>query len=216
MGPVWEGVPLPLAMALRNRLHLRVAVETGTFRGDSAAALAPLFEQVVTIERSPELAAAAASRLRPFPNVTVIGGRSAEEILRLGATLSRPFLAWLDAHWCTGGTGTDDECPVLREIAALPLAPAAAGSCLLIDDARLFQGPPPPPHDHAAWPPLMDVIDALRRRHSRYVTLLEDVIIASPLEARKTVDDYWLGRQSETAGKRSGFPGRLRRLFRRR
>ena len=215
MGSVWEGVPLPLVVALRNRLHLCVAVETGTFRGDSAAALAPWFEQVVTIERCPELTAAAISRLRPFPNVTVIGGHSEEEILRLGSTLSRPFLAWLDAHWCIGGTGSDDECPVLREIAALDLAPAAAGSCLLIDDARLFQGPPLPPHNRAAWPPIMDVIDTLRCRHPRYVTLLEDVIIACPLEARETVDEYWLGRQSEMATKRSGLPGRIRRLFRR-
>lgn len=215
MGLVWPGVPIRLVTALRDELGLAVAIETGTFSGDSAAALAPLFDRVVTIERSPELAAAAANRLRSLPNVTVMEGHSAEELRKLSKTLTRPFLAWLDAHWCMGGTGTDDECPLLREIAVLDSAPAALGSCLLIDDARLFQGPPPPPHDRNAWPPLMEVFDALRHHHPRYVTLLEDIVIATPPEARDTVGDYWLARQSETSGRGSGIRRGIRRLFRR-
>lgn len=83
---------------------------------------------------------------------------------------------------------------------------------MLIDDARLFLAPPPPPHDREQWPSFMQVMDALRARHERYVTVFEDVIVAVPLSARATVEDYGMTVAIEQAqGPRSSLAWRVAR-----
>jgi hypothetical protein len=44
--------------------------------------------------------------------------------------------------------------------------------------------------DREQWPSIMEVADLLRTRHDRYVTVLEDVVVAVPLSARRVVEDY--------------------------
>jgi hypothetical protein len=175
-------------LQLRDKLDLKAAVETGTYLGDSARVLAQHFDRVWTIEIAEHLWKAA-KESHTLPNVEFILGAS-QDVLS-GIDPGGPSLYWLDGHWSAGVTGGQAyECPVLAEVQELDKLPQAASSAVLIDDARLFLAPPGPPHDRAQWPMLTDVLDALRDQHQRYVTIIEDVIVAVPPAARTVVEDY--------------------------
>src|SRR5579863_7285338 len=115
MGAIHFSLDANLVQALRATLPLECFVETGTFRGDTAHAMAPLFPSVHTIELADELYKRAVERLAPLQNVTVVHGSSPEALKGLAKTLSgKSVLYWLDAHWCGGETGgAAYECPVL-------------------------------------------------------------------------------------------------------
>jgi hypothetical protein len=185
-------VPPELAAALRDRLGLRRAVETGTYLGGSARLLASLFDSVVTIELSESLATRAARELADYPNVTVRQGDSRQILPELAAA-DVPTLYWRDGHWSGGETaGVDHECPLLEEVAAI--GADTAEIALLIDDARLFTASPPPPHDPAAWPTIVEVFDGLRSaRRGHHVTVLRDLVIAVPEGARDLADRFGRG-----------------------
>jgi hypothetical protein len=182
-------VDLALAADLRERLGLRRAVETGTFRGLTARSLADVFDEVLTIELSPHLHRSASEALSDLPNVRALQGHSAQRLVEV-ADATVPTLYFLDGHWSGGSTsGADDECPVLDELAAV--GDGHRDDCFLIDDARLFTSAPPPPHRAEQWPTLIEVFDALRARHSdRVVTLLADQVVAVPGRAKPAIDVY--------------------------
>jgi hypothetical protein len=183
------GVPEELAHELRDRLGLRRAIETGTYGGGGTRTLAGMFETVVTIELSHELHVRAREALADLANVTLLEGDSRELLAPL-AEEPVPTLYWLDGHWSGGPTaGVEAECPLLDEIAAI--GAGHRDDCLLIDDARLFAAAPPPPHDPAQWPTLVEVFDALRAtRPDHHVTVLHDLVIAVPGSAKEAVDDF--------------------------
>jgi hypothetical protein len=183
------GVPGHLAVELRDELGLVRAVETGTYRGGTTRDLAEMFPSVVTIELSPELHRAAAAEFAGIPAIRALEGDSAS-LLPSVADPRQPTLWFLDGHWSGGPTaGQEAECPVLDEIAAL--AAGHESDCVLIDDARLFAAPPPPPHDPARWPSLVEVFDALRAAHpDHHVTMLADLVIAVPPTAKPIVDRF--------------------------
>lgn len=175
MGIVHPGLPPKLAKTARRAVGARTLVETGTNVGNSAALAARLFERVVTIEKDPTLHAAAREGHANLPNVEWMLGDSRDILPRLD--LSEPTVFWLDGHWSAGDTaGEGDECPLLDELATI--GPEHA---ILIDDARLFIEPPPPPHDPDQWPTLEEVMDALRDRE---VVIREDVVVALPRRPR--------------------------------
>lgn len=187
MGTVDPG----FALDLRNALNLSRAVETGTFQGVTARSLADIFMDVVTIELSPELQAAAAQGLSDLPNVRSVQGHSAV-LLREVAHAVTPTLYFLDGHWSGGDTaGVEDECPVLDEIAAI--GTGHPNDCLIVDDARLFTSSPPPPHRAEQWPSLLQVFDALRALHPTHlITVLGDQIIAVPQAAKAALNAHGL------------------------
>jgi hypothetical protein len=187
MGTVDPG----FALDLRNALNLSRAVETGTFQGVTARSLADIFMDVVTIELSPELQAAAAQGLSDLPNVRSVQGHSGV-LLREVAHAVTPTLYFLDGHWSGGDTaGVEEECPVLDEIAAI--GPGHPNDCLIVDDARLFTSSPPPPHRPEQWPSLLQVFDALRALHPTHlITVLGDQIIAVPQAAKAALDAHGL------------------------
>lgn len=187
MGTVDPG----FALDLRNALNLSRAVETGTFQGVTARTLADIFMDVVTIELSPQLQAAAAQTLSDLPNVRSVQGHSGV-LLREVAHAATPTLYFLDGHWSGGETaGVEDECPVLDEIAAI--GSGHPNDCLIIDDARLFTSSPPPPHRAEQWPSLLQVFDALRALHPTHlITVLGDQIIAVPQAAKAAMNAHGL------------------------
>jgi hypothetical protein len=204
-------VPPRLATALRDQLELRRAVETGTYHGNTARLLGGIFDEVVTVELSGELAASAATALADSPNVRVVNGDSRTELGGL-ADPERATLYFLDGHWSGGPTaGVDAECPVLEEIAAL--AGGHSRDCVFVDDARLFVASPPPPHKPEHWPTLMQVLDALRQiRPGHHLTLLDDQVIAVPAEAKSLVDAYGRGELTEPPEAPPAHAGVLARL----
>jgi hypothetical protein len=187
------GLPRELGAALRDRLALRRAIETGTYRGGGARLLAGLIRgPVVTIELSEPLAAAATEALADLPDVTVRQGDSRTVLPEL-VDPAVPTLYFLDGHWSGGETaGAASECPVLDELRAI--GGGHPDDAILVDDARLFTASPPPPHDPAEWPTIVEVFDTLRAaRPEHHVTVLRDLIIAVPARARDLVDRFGRG-----------------------
>ena len=197
MGAVEFGLPHQLVADLSRALNITVAVETGTYRGDSARKLAETVQRVVSIELSEELHEAAKGTLSDLGNVTLLQGSSADVLAHVAADLPGPAIYWLDGHWCGAAGARSDEaqCPVMEEITAIDASDHAAQSCILIDDARLHLGPPPPPFRREDWPTITDIVDKLRATHERVFTVLDDVIIAGPPEIQSVIDTYWLDKQ---------------------
>lgn len=178
-----------LAADLRDQLGLRRAVETGTFRGITARALAAQFDSVITIELSASLHERATIGLRDLPQVETVLGNSVAALDAI-AKSHLPTLYFLDGHWSGGDTeGVENECPVLEEIAAI--GAGHPDDCMIVDDARLFTAAPPPPHNPAQWPTIVEIFDAIRsQRPDHSVTLLADQVIAVPRRAKPVIDSY--------------------------
>lgn len=164
-------------------------METGTYKGVGTRILAELFGTVATIELAPQIYERARTALADLPHVEVIAGDSRERLRSLAGE-GRPAFYFLDGHWSGEFTaGEGNECPVLDELAAI--SPGHPDDCFVIDDARLFTAPPPPPHDPSQWPTLIELFDALRAaRPGLHVTLLNDQVIAVPSRAKPVVDAY--------------------------
>lgn len=166
-------IPSNILEHLRRQHGLVYFVETGTAGGATATLMAPLFEKVWTVELLDSSATAAEERLRRFPNVTVRRGGSPEFLRWVMPLLDKPALIWLDAHWC-GGQRLGPECPLLEELDAI--GGLSGGNVILIDDARLFVKPPPPPHRPEEWPTLKDIKEKVKDWGVR-VDVLADVIL---------------------------------------
>ncbi|MDQ3897683.1 MAG: class I SAM-dependent methyltransferase [Actinomycetota bacterium] len=192
--------PSDLVQALATAGGIDAAVETGTFRGEGTLVLREAVSKVWTVELSSELYERAVRRFGHRPGITVLHGSSDEMLPELAAVINEPVLFWLDAH---GGmvdmaasevynpAGEATQCPVIAELHAIRQFPHVARSCVLIDDARAFLAPLPH-HRAADWPSLLEIIDLLRGDADRYITILDDVIIAVPMALREVVDHWWL------------------------
>ena len=117
---------------------LHTFVETGTFFGDTTAAMIPYFRKLITIELSKELAALACNRFSSTPAVTVLQGDSTYFLPDVCRQISEPVFFWLDGHWSGGITAKGDkDCPLIEEIAAIHMY--CKSRCVIaIDDVRLF------------------------------------------------------------------------------
>jgi FkbM family methyltransferase len=191
LGAIHFSVDLEFVRALQRALPMRYFVETGTYRGDTAAAMAADFERVITIELSASLHAAAAARLAPWANVTSRLGSSPEILRELAPRLAgEGVLYWLDAHWCgSEAAGREFECPLEAELDAI--GTLNERSIVLIDDARMFLSPPPPPHDCRYWPQLDTVVARLQAIGGPHrLWIINDVIVFAPPAARAAVIDY--------------------------
>jgi hypothetical protein len=201
MGSVTFSIPFDLATALIEAAGLRYGVETGTYLGASALMLDDVLEGVWSVELKPEILEQARERTAHRPGIRLYEGYSPEVLPTILQDVPGPALYWLDGH---GGTfGANDtpahikECPVLDELAAIEQHPHAARSVILIDDARAFFGPMLQ-HRPEDWPTFLQVAQALGP--DRYVTVLDDVVIAVPLDLRPVVDAWWVGKLTERDG----------------
>lgn len=159
MGMVQFGAPKEAISFLRDAMALTTLVEGGTYQGGTAKWAAENFDQVVTIENSPEMHRLASKNLEAIPNVLLLAGDTRQHLPELVAQRDN-LIYWLDAHWSGGQTyGQDDECPLLHELEII--FAHDRNHVILIDDARLFLAPPPSPHRREHWPTLLEVTRAL-------------------------------------------------------
>ena len=182
MGIVTAGIPGGIVTALARAAGATVFVETGTFRGATTRWAAGRFAEVHTIEREPALHAANQAALSALPGVRAHLGDSRAVLPGIVASLGgKRAVYWLDGHWSGAGTaGEDDPCPLLDELACLGTRPQ---DIVLIDDARLFLGAPPLPHDPARWPGIGQVLAALPSAGTPpLVQVVDDVIFSMPDE----------------------------------
>ena len=156
--------------AYARRFGLTVFVETGTFLGDTTAALKDDFRRVVSIELSEPLYERARRRFARSKNVELLQGDSGKILPRVVSELEEPALFWLDGHYSAGITAKgEQETPVFEELEAI-LASPVSGHAVLVDDARLFTG-------HKGWPSLDELRAFVLERNPRATfEELDDII----------------------------------------
>ena len=189
MGAVRFGIPRKLVLWARDTLGFKTFIETGTNKAETTLWAADHFSRVITIEGMRELYEAAASAHANRSNITFLHGDSGVSLVEILEKLDEPALIWLDAHWCGQGTfESTSECPLIAEIDAINRSKHE--HMILVDDARLFVAPPPPPHKAADWPDLLEVAGSLRDGHARYAVIYEDVIVAVPATGRVPLVEF--------------------------
>jgi len=195
MGDVYWGLHLPIAAAIR-RLGVRVCYETGTYFGGGAAQLAGLFDRVVTVEASPDLAEFCRRAYQDvLSNVEFVHGNSAEALRVMLQREDEAILLVLDAHWFPSGAnvaGLESQCPVVQELAAVAECPqfVANGSIIMIDDADMFLRSLPAAFNDSDFPTLFELEATLRRLGFQYVFLCDDVLVAGPGILRELESEY--------------------------
>ncbi len=134
------GLDAEFLREIAARFDIKAFVETGTYFGETTAAAAKIFDQVYTIELSPELARQATVRLAPFPNVQVIEGDSSKALAHILPKLRGRALFWLDGHYSEGNTarGEGGNTPIIEELRAIQDA-GIKDAIILVDDLHLFQ-----------------------------------------------------------------------------
>ncbi len=121
-----------------KHIGAEVAVETGTYRGDTTAFLARHFRETHTIEVVPALADLARDRFTNQPSITVWDGDSSDVLRSLLPQLKGATLFYLDGHDSGGVTGKGlKACPVHEELEII-YGSGKNRISVVIDDARLF------------------------------------------------------------------------------
>ncbi|MBI5686693.1 MAG: hypothetical protein HZC54_16630 [Verrucomicrobia bacterium] len=151
----------------------RVFIETGTYHGETVAAMKPLYASVISIEIDDTLYRKACERFAGDTNVRIVHGDCSGELPSILATLREPAVFWLDGHFSGAGTGqgvvADPILLSLDQIAAHPVKEHV----IFIDDARTFDG-------RDGRPDLSEVLNRLKKINDRYILRIQaDVVIAA-------------------------------------
>jgi hypothetical protein len=129
-----------IVRALVRRAGMRTFVETGTYRGDTLAVVRGDVDCSISIELDEELARRARRRFRRCTDVTILQGDSAVLLPEVVGGLREPAIFWLDGHFSGGVTARGSQVtPIENELASI-LDPRRPDHCVLVDDARLFDG----------------------------------------------------------------------------
>ncbi len=190
MGRIHVAPLCELAVALRDRLAIRHFVETGTYQGHATRWASEHFPEVWTVELRADYQRAARESLADRNNIRFVLGDSAQALTGIVGPLPGPALFWLDAHAGGGHFGSEDVCPLLDELKVILASPHQ--HAILIDDARAFTAPPPPPFDAAKWPSLDQIFRILQAQWDPHVVLTNDCLVCVPQAARGVVTDHVL------------------------
>lgn len=113
-------------------------VETGTFRGDTAAWALDHFRQVYSIELSRELHEKCRERFAREDRVTLLQGDSAAVLGELLPKIDGRCFFWLDAHFSSGETACGEVSVPLIEELEIIAGHRRKDHIIVIDDCRLF------------------------------------------------------------------------------
>jgi len=163
---------------LRNNIpvpHPRVFIETGTYHGDTVAAVMDMYPSVISIEVDDALYQKACFRFSADKNVRIVHGDCARVMPEILAELRQPAVFWLDGHYSGGETGKGEvEDPILISLNQIA-AHSVEGHVLFIDDARTFDG-------REGRPDISDVLNCLKKINSRYIIRVQSDIIVATIE----------------------------------
>ncbi|EAZ82441.1 class I SAM-dependent methyltransferase [Algoriphagus machipongonensis] len=191
MGIVSFSIPKNLVVKLIEFKKIDYFVETGTYKGGTCFWAAQYFEKVLTIEIDENISMQTSSKHNCPNNIEFFIGNSKDvlpDIVHSRIKNSSSFF-WLDGHWCKGGSGKEEECPLLEELDAIK---SLKDPVIFIDDARCFLGPLPSPHDSNQWPRVDDIFNKVSKIFpSHRFTIQDDVIMVIPQEYMSVFDSEW-------------------------
>jgi hypothetical protein len=191
MGYVSFSIPKEIVLRFKEKGGIKNFVETGTFKGGTCFWAGQHFENVYTIEIDPAISKATAANPACPPNIKFYIGNSKDVLPGLAADLKGTSVFWLDGHWCNvSELGKDMECPLMDELRTLK---NFGDSVILIDDARAFLGPLPPPHDNSQWPRIDEIFLLLKAQFpANLVTIVDDVIYCVPPNLIPVFNECWI------------------------
>lgn len=190
---IYTGMSIPTGLIerIQDIAHIEYFIETGTAGGQSVAWAKQHFTKCWTVEliKNREIA--------KVEGVEYIQGNTIDH---LPAILEKeefqdkqtPIFFWLDAHYCEPfpNTSGNKECYLMEELSIIR---DRTNSVVMIDDARLFAGPPPWPNDPRDWPRLDDIFAKLREYFPNcMVTIVDDFIICVPPSLIPVIDQEWV------------------------
>ncbi len=184
MGNISAAPLASLVTGLAHNYGIECFVETGTFHGDGARFAATLFSRVVTIEIKAEYQQYAIANSGGH-NIEFLLGDSAKLLPGVVSGLKSTALFWLDGHAGAGFFANEDNCPLLAELEAIGTSPHP--HVIIIDDARAFLAPPPPPFKFECWPTIREVLNAACCRFPYYCVVISDAIICVPEAMRMDI-----------------------------
>jgi hypothetical protein len=174
------GIPIS-HIAKRNRI-LRVAkffncqslIETGTFYGEMIESVLNQFTMILSVELSTDLFTRNIERFADSKNVLLFQGNSSVMLPAMIGRSEGRVLFWLDAHYSGLGTARGAvDCPIWAELDAIASHPRN-DHCILIDDARCFDGT-------RGYPKVDEVKARLLQINPKYlVTVEQDCIVVVP------------------------------------
>lgn len=185
MGSIHQPPLADLARELARAGAIHDFVETGTYVGQALGWASRGFERVWTVELNPDYLAQARLNNPGLNNVTYLQGDSASELPKIVNQLKGPALFWLDAHAGAGFFANEDICPLVQELETVLASPHE--HCIIVDDARAFLAPPPPPFDYRKWPSLDQIFAAVAKRPGYNIVTIADVLIIVPERHRQLV-----------------------------
>jgi hypothetical protein len=212
MGYVSFSMPREIVLKFREKGGIRNFVETGTFQGGTTFWAANHFDEVFTIEIDPAISKVTASRPDRPENIQFLIGNSKDVLPKVAEKLQGRSLFWLDGHWCNvTELGKDTECPLMDELKALEKLKDAV---ILIDDARAFLGPLPPPHDNTLWPRIDEIFLLLKKQFpDNLVTIADDVIYCLPPDLISVYDEDWISNYNKRFVPPPAAPGLVKKIL---
>jgi len=175
MGYFWQGLPPYVIDWSRGLLpEDSVAVETGTFEGETSLLLADAFGSCMTIERSERLAQQAQRRFAEDPRIRVVQGSSRDRLAETLPPKGRGCFLWLDAHGMYDYVGSDrEENPLLAELKIVLDARGTSPNVIAVDDARGMGTQP-------GWPSLGRIL-ALMANHGYQGIVVDDCLVGAAM-----------------------------------
>lgn len=185
------GLPVKYIQYFLNVHDIPTFIETGTAGGESVREAAKLFKECHTIE----VVEGRADGEYP-QNVKTYTGDSAQLLREIAAPYkNQNVFFWLDAHYSEPDEAKPGtiECPVIEEIKALH---GFTKALVMIDDARLFLGPPKWPCNYTVWPSFSTVFNALQASFPDHqITVIDDYIVACPPKMKDELRTEWWSNQ---------------------
>ncbi|MBI5387437.1 MAG: hypothetical protein HZA90_22485 [Verrucomicrobia bacterium] len=123
-----------------REFNCRSFIETGTFFGQTLAAVSNQFEKCLSVELLETLYEGNRRSFARKGSVTVFHGDSGSVLGDMIDQSSGRILFWLDGHFSGGITGHGSEVtPIMTELNSIRTK-GRKDDCILIDDLRLFVG----------------------------------------------------------------------------
>lgn len=148
--PIWvfKGRPAPDNHLYKRKRIINISnkyscvsfIETGTFYGQMINSLRHKFSRLASVELYEPLFQKNKKYFSEQQKISIYYGDSSEQLENMIENSEGKILFWLDGHYSGSGTALGSTvCPVMAELDAIK-AQGGMEHCILIDDARLFNG----------------------------------------------------------------------------
>jgi len=157
-----------------NLFNCTTFIETGTYCGDTVAAMRGAFKIIMSVELYEPLYKMNKLRFKNYSDVYLWLGDSSIALNDMVSKIEGRALFWLDGHYSGPGTGkTETECPIIAELNVIS-GHSRKDHCILIDDARCFG-------QDKDYPPISLINSKLISINPNYnISIKNDIIVAFP------------------------------------